>query len=87
MAGDLSDRTGTLVTVSGRVGTVCRSAGCWFTLQDLSGGQPVEIFVDLKRGATFTAPASLEGREVVVLGKLDGQAPDLRLDAVGLVVK
>ena len=76
-----------LVTVSGTIGTVCRSAGCWFTLRDLTGEEPVEIVVDLKGGAAFTVPAGIEGKRAVLAGRLVGERPDLAIHAVGLVVR
>ncbi len=81
-----ADREG-LVTVSGTIGTVCRSAGCWFTLRDLTGEEPVEIYVDLKGGAAFTVPAGIEGKRAVLAGRLVGEEPDLAIHAVGLVVE
>ena len=75
------------LTVSGTIGTVCRSAGCWFTLRDLTGEEPVEIFINLKGEATFTAPTRIEGKSAILVGKLLGEKPDLAIHAVGLVVK
>ena len=75
------------ITVSGIIATVCRSAGCWLTLRDLTGEEPVEIFVDLKGGATFTVPTRIEGKSAILVGKLVGEKPDLAIHAVGLVVK
>lgn len=79
--------SGELVTVSGRIGEVCRSAGCWFTLMDATGERSDEIFVDLKAGASFTVSRHVQGRDAVVLGRLVGSAPDLQIQAVGLVVE
>ena len=76
-----------VITVSGTVGTVCRSDGCWFTLRDLTGEEPVEIFVDLRRGAAFTVPAGVEGKRAILAGRLVGEQPDVAIRAVGLVVK
>ena len=84
---DLPANREQLITVSGTIGTVCRSAGCWFTLRDLTGGEPVEILVDLKGGAAFTVPAGIEGKRAVVAGRLAGERPDLAIRAVGLEVK
>ena len=84
---DLPANREELVTVSGTIGTVCRSAGCWFTLRDLTGEEPVEIFVDLKGGAAFTVPAGIEGKSAILAGRLAGEQPDLAIHAVGLVVK
>jgi hypothetical protein len=47
----------------------------------------VEIFVDLKGGATFTVPTRIEGKSAILVGKLVGEKPDLAIHAVGLVVK
>ena len=84
---DLPANRQELVNVSGTIGTVCRSAGCWFTLRDLTGEEPVEIYVDLKGGAAFIVPAAIEGRRAVLVGRLVGELPDLAIHAVGLVVK
>ena len=84
---NLPAHRGDSLTVSGTIGTVCRSAGCWFTLRDLTGKEPVEIFVDLQAGATFTVPPRTEGKSAVLVGKLVGEEPDLAIHAVGLVVK
>ena len=75
------------ITVSGTIGTVCRSDGCWFTLRDLTGEEPVEIFVDLRGGAEFTVAAGIEGKRAILAGRLVGERPDLAIRAVGLVVK
>lgn len=84
---DLPAHREALITVSGTIGAVCRSDGCWFTLRDLTGEEPVEIFVDLKRGAAFTAPAGIEAKRAILAGRLAGEEPDLAIHAVGLVVK
>ena len=84
---DLPANREELVTVSGTIGTVCRSAGCWFTLRDLTAEEPVEIYVDLKGGAAFTVPAAIEGKRAVLAGRLAGEPPDLAIHAVGLVVE
>ena len=84
---ELPANRGESITVSGTVGTVCRSAGCWFTLRDLTGEEPVEIHVDLKGGADFTVPAGIEGKSAILAGRLVGEKPDLAIHAVGLVVK
>jgi hypothetical protein len=75
------------VTVSGRIGEVCRTAGCWFVLRDTSNGGVSEVLVDLKPRATFTVSQDVQGRKAVVSGYLVGQKPDLRFDAVGLLVE
>lgn len=84
---DLSANREGPVTVSGTIGTVCRSAGCWFTLRDLTGEEPVEIYVDLKGGAAFTVPTGIEGKRAILAGRLVGEQPDLAIHAVGLVVR
>jgi hypothetical protein len=81
---DAADPVAGPVTVSGRIGEVCRSSGCWFVLQELERGKLHEIVVDLKPAATFTVPASVQGRDVVVRGELVGTRPDLQLNAVGM---
>ena len=75
-----------LQVVSGRIGNVCNSAGCWFVLQELKDGKVRDIYVDLKAGAGFTVPVDISGRPVVVSGYLVGEAPQRQLNAVGLVV-
>jgi hypothetical protein len=72
------------VTVSGRITDVCKSSGCWFVLQDFSKGHDYQLYVDLTHGATFTVPPDVQGRLVVVKGRIVGQKPDLKLYAVGL---
>ena len=84
---DLSTSREEPVTVSGTIGTVCRSDGCWFTLRDLTGEEPVEIYVDPKGGAAFTVPAGIEGKRAILAGRLAGEHPDLAIHAVGLVVE
>lgn len=74
------------ITVSGTIGTICRTSGCWLTLRDLTGEEPVEIFVDLQ-GAAFTAPTGSERKNAILVGKLVGEEPDLVIHAVGIVVK
>lgn len=74
------------VVVSGRVAEVCRSAGCWLVLDDAAAGKSWQLLIDLKRGA-FTVPAAVVGRQAMVAGTMRGHAPDLSLDATGLVVK
>jgi hypothetical protein len=86
LSGDRVD-AGETVTVSGRIGEVCRASGCWFVLRDTIDGRFSEILVDLKPRATFTLPQDVQGHEVVVRGYLVGQKPDLRFDAVGLLVE
>jgi hypothetical protein len=83
LSGDGVD-PGAAVTASGRIGEVCRTAGCWFVLHDTRDGKLYEVLVDLKPGARFTVPPSVQGRAAVVRGRLVGSAPDLRLHAVGL---
>jgi len=78
---------GAMVTVSGRIGEVCRSAGCWFVLQDTADGKAHELLVDLKPAASFTVPADVSGSDAVVRGRLVGSAPDRALHAVGLVLE
>jgi hypothetical protein len=52
------------VKVKGQVTAVCKSAGCWFTLQTTDGK---EIFVRVRDHA-FAMPADLEGKTVVAQG-------------------
>jgi hypothetical protein len=88
LSGDDVDRS-EAVTVSGTIGEVCRSAGCWFVLRDLDerDGKHREILVDLKGGANFTVPASIEGRRALVYGRLVGEKPDWTLNGLGLVLE
>ena len=85
LAGERLDRAGP-VAVSGRIGEVCRSAGCWFVLQDGEGADFVEILVDLKPAASFTVPANVGGRETIVKGRLVGEKPDLQINAIGVLL-
>jgi len=78
---------GAAVVVSGRIGEVCTTAGCWFVLQDVDHGKVYDLFTDLKGGATFTVPKSIRGRLAVVSGTLVGAKPDLKLNAIGLIVE
>lgn len=73
--------------VSGRVGEVCRAAGCWFVLQDGESGEQVQVMVDLSRAASFTVSPGIQGREAIVRGRFVGEGPDLQFNAVGLLVK
>jgi hypothetical protein len=73
------------VVVSGQVGEVCLSAGCWFVLTEVAEGRSYELLTDLKAGATFTVPSSVRGRSAIVAGRLVGEKPDLKLAAVGVV--
>lgn len=75
------------VVVSGRISEVCRSAGCWFTLSDESGGRTYSILVDLKPRASFTVPAGVLGRRAVVSGRFARDGGDPRIDADGLVLR
>ena len=72
------------VTVSGRIGEVCRAAGCWFVLQDTTDGKVHEVLVDLKPLANFTVPADVQGYQAIVRGRLVGTNPDWKFHAVGL---
>jgi hypothetical protein len=74
----------TAVTVSGRIGEVCRAAGCWFVLQDTTGGKVHEVLIDLKPLASFTVPADVQGHAAFVRGRFVGSKPDLQFHAVGL---
>lgn len=74
---------GEAVVVRGRVGEVCRSAGCWFVLQEIEGGRLHEILVDLKRHAGFTVQPDVAGRTAIVAGTLITDGPNRVLDAVG----
>ena len=56
-------------------------------LQDVEEGKVYDLFTDLKGGATFTVPASIRGRSAIVRGKFVGEKPDLKFNAVGLIVE
>ncbi|MEM7245159.1 MAG: hypothetical protein AAF533_07430 [Acidobacteriota bacterium] len=81
------------VVLRGRVGEVCRSAGCWLTLDSL-GAAPAgdeaasfrQLHVDLKPSADFTVTRGLIGEQVALTGRLVRDGPDLALHAVGLQV-
>jgi hypothetical protein len=86
----LEDRSlveGDTVVVSGRVGEVCATAGCWFVLQEVLDDRVYELFTDLKGGADFTVPRKIRGRSAIVRGKIVGERPDLKLAATGLIVE
>ena len=72
------------VVIRGRVGEVCRSAGCWFVLQAIRNDELHEVFVDLKKRAEFTISADASGRTATVSGRLVGSGPDITLEADGL---
>lgn len=72
------------VTAAGRIGEVCRAAGCWFVLQDTSGAKVHEILIDLKPLADFVVPADVQGYQALVRGRFVGSKPDLKFHAVGL---
>ena len=65
------------LVVTGRIGNVCRSAGCWFLLHDEADGRHVQIVVDLKPAADFTVTRELEGRLAWVAGRLHRGAQDV----------
>lgn len=72
------------VLVRGVIGEVCRSSGCWFVLQEVTGGKAVQLLTDLAPSASFSLPPGQQGRPVVVAGRLVGERPDVRLHAVAL---
>lgn len=72
------------IVVVGRIGEVCRSAGCWFVLQDSDDDRHVQVMVDLKPLADFIVPSDVSGRRAIVAGRLVGAAPDVELHATGL---
>jgi hypothetical protein len=78
---------GSAAVVSGRVREVCRTAGCWFVLEDAAAGTSWELLVDLKPAAGFTVTPGIAGKQVVVSGRFAGRGPDLRLNASGLVIR
>lgn len=72
------------LVIRGQVGEVCRSAGCWFVLQEIKDGTLHEIFIDLKKYGAFTVRSDISGRRAVVSGELVGTAPDRMFVADGL---
>src|SRR5687767_4882957 len=46
------------VTLAGEVGEVCASAGCWFVLREVAGGELRDLYVDLLPAADFRLDAS-----------------------------
>ncbi|MHC4446274.1 MAG: DUF4920 domain-containing protein [Planctomycetota bacterium] len=72
------------LVIRGRVGEVCRSAGCWFVLQEIKDGRLHEVFVDLKKNGGFTVRRDATGRRVLVSGSLVGAGPDVTFEADGL---
>jgi hypothetical protein len=83
---DAAAPAGDDVTVSGEIGEVCRSSGCWFVLRDVADGSLQELLVDLKPRADFTLPRSVLHHHAVVRGRLVGAGADRKLEAVGLRV-
>ena len=75
---------GRRVVVSGKIGEVCGSAGCWFVLQDSRDGKYSELYIDLAGGADFTISTEMQGRQGHVMGTLVGARPDIELNARGL---
>jgi len=65
-----------VVTVSGTIGKVCRSMGCWFYVADAEQ----MVLVDLKP-VGFTVPIDASGRPCVVEGRLYKDGSDRRIDA------
>lgn len=82
-----STDAGGSTVVTGRIGEVCSTSGCWFALRDVKDGKVYELLIDLKGSADFTVPQSIRGRTAVVRGTIVGEKPDLKLMAVGLVVE
>lgn len=76
--------TGERIVLRGRVGQVCRSVGCWFVLQEVTGDRLYEVLVDLKRDGTFTIPKDATGRTALVSGKLVGAGSDTKFEADGV---
>jgi hypothetical protein len=81
---------GTIVTVTGRISTVCQKKGCWLSL-DTGTAMPIRVLVPrTDEGYEFTVPTTLTG-QATVMGTLqtvelddatkkhlaeDGAAPD-----------
>ena len=65
-----------VVTVSGHIGKVCRSMGCWFYVTDAEQ----MVLVDLKPGG-FTIPIDSTGRPCAIEGRLYTEGSDRRIDA------
>ena len=75
------------VVVRGRVGEVCRSAGCWFVLYETHGSALHELFVDLKKSGTITVQNDASGRTATVAGRLVNTGTNLVLEADGLLLE
>ena len=75
------------IVVRGRIGEVCRSAGCWFVLQDGSNAGVHEIFVDLKRQADFTVRPEVRGRTAIVVGRWNVDGTSAVIEAVGVRIE
>lgn len=71
------------IVVRGRISEVCRSAGCWFVLQEVSGGRLYEVLVDLKRRADFTVRPEVLGRTAIVTGSRVVDGANTVVEAVG----
>jgi len=78
---------GVSAVVTGEIGEVCSTSGCWFALRDMKDDKVYELLIDLKGSADFTVPQSVRGRAAIVQGTIVGDKPDLKLMAVGLVVE
>ena len=84
LAEALAAPAGSEVVLKGSVQEVCSSAGCWFVLRSVEGGELRDLFVDLEPAATFRLDQSALGRPALVRGTLAGEGPDRVLHASGL---
>lgn len=69
--------------IRGRIGEVCRSAGCWFVLQEIKDDHLYEVLVDLKKAGAFTVDIEVSGRQAIVAGKFVKQGADVTFEADG----
>ncbi|MBD89723.1 MAG: hypothetical protein CL940_05270 [Deltaproteobacteria bacterium] len=73
---------GTDVVVSGTIGRVCKTMGCWFYLTE---GEAM-VYVDLEQGSRFTVPVDSTGKRAVIEGAYKAEGGDARLVAKSAAV-
>ena len=73
---------GTDVVVSGTIGRVCQTMGCWFYLTEGAA----MVYVDLEQGSRFTVPLDSTGKRAVIEGAYKADGGDARLVAKSAVV-
>lgn len=79
--------SGQAAVIRGRIGEVCRSAGCWFVLQEVESGRIHEILVDLKRRADFRIGVEVSGRTAIAAGQIVSDESNRVLEATGVRIE